>query len=228
MDILDHPVNKRIMNGCFPIEKLYPSDIEAGRTIDFNAKAKMGMTLLSENPELLSFLFINFGKKAAEFDSLNRLELYKRELNYYINARCSDDYLIINGSLQNAYNLIPVITPLDKVLWFGAQAYQMEIEINDDPEYDPESMMFAWIRLLDLAQEMELKTQRTVDISKVDHSTNLLELIRGGFKKTIIRNRTRELTNSEYSGLKRLNNQRKSLLSIIYSSNKLSHLKNDA
>ena len=215
MDILDHAVNKRIMNGSFPTEKLYPADIESKRNIDFDAEAESGLTLFSEVPELLSVLFVNFCNRCAEIDLINRPECYVQEVNYYINARCSEDYLKVNGSLQHAYNLVPIATPLDKALWFGAYAYQMESMLGSNHEYDPKSMMFTWIKLLDMAQALELKTQLTIDVSKVSYSTNLVKLLQDGFLKAEGKGIIRKLSNHEYAELKRVYRERDSLLSEI-------------
>lgn len=65
MDILDHAVNKRIINGSFPIEKLYPTDIECKRDINFEAQAEMGLRQFSETPELFSILISIFPRKSC-------------------------------------------------------------------------------------------------------------------------------------------------------------------
>ena len=85
MDVFDHPINKRGMNGFFPVEKLYPSDIEAARVIDFDAQAEEGMKLFSELPELFTLLFVGFSKRVAEIELLNSPEYYNQKVNYFIN-----------------------------------------------------------------------------------------------------------------------------------------------
>ena len=221
MDILDNTVNKRIMSGNFPVESLYPSTIEGGREIDIDARAESMMKQFEELPELFTILFIWFSKKVDELELLNRPEVYLQSVNYYINARCSEDYLKVNGSLQEAFKLAPVVTPLDKTLWFGAYAYQLENEIDSVREYDPVSMMFAWIKILNLAQNMELESHRTIDVKKVKSSTNILDLIKNGFSGPYVINCTRKLSNAEYNGLKTLTERRKALLSEIQDEKRL-------
>lgn len=215
MDILDNIVNKRIMSGNFPSERLYPSTTEKGRIIDFDAQAESMITLFEENPDVFACFFFFFCKKIEELEQFNHLELYMKDVNYYINARCSEDYLDLNGSMQDAFNLVPVVTPLDKTLWFGAFAYHMEKTIVPAVEYDSSSMMFAWIKMLDLAQTMEIKTHRTIDVKKISRSTNTLDLIKNGFNESQGFCCTRELSQKEYDGLKQLVEQRKVLLSKI-------------
>ena len=213
MDIIDNAINKRARNGYFPIEKLYPSNIEALRKIDFDAQSIDGISFFSDHPDVLSLYILNIRQRVAEHDSLN--QPYSNAVNYYINGRCSEDYLRINGSLQNAFNLIAVVTSLDKVLWFGASTFQIESDYNLESKYDTVRMMFTWIKLLDMAQEMELKTRRTVDVSKVTLSTDLIALIKSGFDKVKYKKATRELSNNEYERLKKLYKQKESLISEI-------------
>ena len=215
MDILDHAVNKRIINGSFPIEKLYPTDIECKRDINFEAQAEMGLRQFSETPELFSILISIFREKVAEIDLLNDPNSYKHELNYLINAGCSGNFLRAGGSLNYAYNLVPVVTPLDKVLWYGAFIYRLEYDLGYDTQDETVNMMFTWIKLLNMAQEMELKTLRTVDVRKVTDSTNVFELIRGGFTNVKNNNCIRKLSNAEYENLRKLYKQKNTLLSQI-------------
>ena len=216
MDIFDNAINKRIMGGSFPTDKLYSASIESDREIDFTGQAKEGLAVLSQNPDFFYVLFCFFRNKARELDSINRPEGYQQEINYLINARCSDDFLLVNGSLQDAYNLCPVVTPLDKVLWFGAYAYSMEIALNPEASIsEAKSMMFAWIHLLSLAQSMEFKTGRTIRTEAVKPTTRLFDILSGIYEERGLRSCIRKVTSKEANDLGDLFDQREELLSKI-------------
>ncbi len=129
MDILNNMVNKRIVEGSMPTEKLHPASIDLSYQIDFEAQADAGLSILKQNPYLLYTLILGFRNRVAELDSLQRPELYLNSVNFLINAKCSEDNLAINGSLIAAANINPVVTQLDKVLWYGAYSYYMEKEL---------------------------------------------------------------------------------------------------
>ena len=57
MDIFDNAINKRIMGGSFPTDKLYSASIESDREIDFTGQAKEGLAVLSQNPDFFYVLF---------------------------------------------------------------------------------------------------------------------------------------------------------------------------
>lgn len=216
MDILDNAINQRIMSGSFPTDKLFPSSIEEGRVIDFLAQAGKGLEVLRQNPDLFYVLFVGFCKKVQELDSLGRPECYIQGVNYLINAKYTDDYLRVNGSLQTAFNLCPVVTTLDKVLWFGAYAFYMEIELNQDvAQLETTSMMYAWIYLLDIAQKWELRSGNTIEISAVKPSTRIFDIISGTYEERRFRGCSRKLTKNEYAGLCALTKSRNELSSEI-------------
>jgi hypothetical protein len=216
MDIIDNAINQRIMSGSFPTEKLFPASIEAGRDIDILAHAEPTLEMLKHNPDLLFLFFTGFSKKVKELDLLQRPEGYIQDVNYLINAKCSEDYLLIDGSLQAAANLCPVVTPLDKTMWFGAYAFSMEIALNQDaPIEESTNMMFAWIHLLHLAQEMEIKTGLTIEIEDVRTSTQIFDFLNGKYEESKPHGVFRQLTKDEIDGLHTLSKKRIELLSEI-------------
>ncbi len=216
MDIIDNAINQRIMSGSFPTEKLFPASIEAGRDIDILAHAEPALEMFRQNPDLLFLFFTGFSKKVKELDLLQRPECYIQEVNYLINAKCSEDYLLIDGSLQTADNLCPVVTPLDKTMWFGAYAFSMEIALNQDAPVEKSSnMMFAWIHLLHLAQEMEMKTGLTIEIDAVRTSTQVFGFLNGKLEESKPHGVFRQLTKDEIDGLHTLSKKRIELLSEI-------------
>ena len=212
--MFDNDMNKRFLFGNFPNSKLLPAKIEDMRKVDFDMYYKREMSALSKNPEVLSALFICCNKKVAELEILNESDSYKQSISSYINAGCSFDFLRINGSYNIADDLLPVVTPLDKTIWYAAFAYSMEKVINPIDEQDSTSKMLFWISLLLKAQDMEIHSHRSIDVNKVDLSTNIINLIENGFidSQSDI---TRTLTDKEANSLKELSNRRKQLLSKI-------------
>ncbi|MBR6983108.1 MAG: hypothetical protein IKH75_06190 [Ruminococcus sp.] len=214
MELLDHVVNRRIMNGNFPVEKLYPANKEIN-PIDFEAESKMGMAVFIESPEFLNIMIRTFSQKVKELDSIGDSKYYFQRVNYYINTRYSADILENDKIGQKVNDLKPVVTPLDKVLWYGAFVYEKWMEFEEISKPESKNMMYAWIKMLDLAQDMELQTGRTIDVNKIDFSDDILDIIHSGFKYSSSHVYTRRLSDLEINDLKRLFEQRKALFNEI-------------
>ena len=213
MDILDNEVNQRIMAGNLPTVELHPASIDQFFQTDIAEQAKAGLSILMQNPDLFYTLIIGFRNRVAELDLLRQSELYLNGVNYLINAKCHEDYLTVNGSLNIAGSINPVVTQLDKVLWYGAYAYYMEKELHPKKEeYNLDSMMYAWVYLLELAQKMEFNYGQTIDISVIRPNTPIIEILTGNYSDSKTCKSIRALTSSESVGIKRLFEKRKALL----------------
>ena len=178
MDLFDNAVNRRFMSGSFPSEKLYPVSGDDCLEIDFEKEAAEALSLFKEHPEVFNFFFLSCRDRVKELDKLQIPELYTQEVNCYINTKHSPASLNVMGVILDAYNLCPVVTPLDKILWMGAHLYSFEEEfVRTEREYDPHKMMLAWVFLLLAVQENEQKTGKTIDVDSVTFESNLIDCI---------------------------------------------------
>ena len=216
MDIIDLAINRRIMAGFFPTEKLTSTSIEASFDIDFSTEAAPGLDIFKREPQLLYRLFKCCIDRVKEIEKLNYQECYCQEVNILINAKCRGDYLRIDGSLQDAINLTPVVTPLDKVLWFGAFAYYHDIYITKTaPANDATTIMLALIHLLFLAQDMELNQGYTIKIDAVTPTTRIYDILNGANNRKSFHGCLRKLTLIERASLKSLSEKKRELHSKI-------------
>lgn len=188
MDLLDNAINRRLMSGSFPSEKLYPVPIEDSCEIDFANEAADGWSLFKEHPEVFCFVFLSCRDRIKELDKMQMPELYTKEVNCYINTKYDPDSLNVTGVIQDAYNLCPVVTSLDKILWMGAHSYHFEGEfVNAERVYDPRKMMFAWIYMLQVVQEKEQKTGKTIDVEAVTFDCDLVGMILNDWEKNTVK-----------------------------------------
>ena len=211
MDLVDNKINQRIMFGSIPSMKLYPTKAEPVE-YDIKQQAQDGMFIFQNNPRFFTTMFILSSKRVQELCALDLPECYSQRVNTIINANCPEEYLNVTGSLQLVSTIFPAITPLDKVLWCGATEYQHEIEYNSSKiKEDFQSIMFAWIYLLNYAQQKEIETGRTIKIETVHPSTNILDLILNGFKNQKPRKHFRHLNSDELNSLRKYINEREAL-----------------
>ena len=215
MDIYDHPINQRISFGEFPLKQLYPCSITNSVFFDFEELSKSEISLFVDNPEFFNYLFLCFKQQVNALEKLNDTEVFIQIINIYINAKCPSDYLSIGGSFNDILNIQPVVTSLDKVLWYGIYMYSLEGELNPDSSENTINMMYAWIYLLLKAQETEIKTGYTIDVDKTSLSTNMIELILNDFQGSDASICIRKLTEHDLTQLFQIKSQRESLMAKI-------------
>lgn len=215
MDIFDNEINKRIVSGFFPTEKLYPAvkpDIE----FDIENRAQAGLKFFSEKPELFDLLFVCAAKTVEQLEVLQDNKYYSASFNPIINANHSEDYLKCNGSLQIASCLIPVVTKIDKALWCGAHSAFIESRINfSNSEYNPSDLFFTWVYLLLLTQQKELESKRHIDFDIIGSQKDYLKLLLGNYDEVSSQKHLKQLTQIELAELSSLFEQRDALKSLI-------------
>ena len=178
MDLLNNTINRRFMSGSFPAEKLFSVPIDNCHEIDFEKEAAEGLLLFEEHPEIFNIFFLICRDRVQELEKMHMPELYSQEINCYINTKYHPDSFNIVGVIQDAYNLCPVVTPLDKILWMGASLYHFDGEfIKAEKVYDPQKMMLTWIYLLLITQKKELDTRKTINVDAVDIESNVVSII---------------------------------------------------
>lgn len=215
MDIFDNEINKRIVSGFFPTEKLYPTvkpDIE----FEIEMRAQAGLKLFCEKPELFDLLFVCAAKTVEQLEVLQDNKYYSESFNTIINANHSEDYLKCNGSLQAASCLIPVVTKIDKTLWCGAHSAFIESKINfPNTEYDPTDIFFTWIHLLLLTQQKELESKRLIDFDIIGSQKDFLKKLLDNYDEDSSQNYSKKLTEQELTELSSLFEQRDALNILI-------------
>lgn len=216
MDILDNDVNKRIMSGHFPVGELHPTFIKQEFLVDFKSQANPGVAVLRQYPEFFYSLIQFFDQKVNEFDLIQQPDIYLNEITCLINAKCEEDCLNTNESLLEANSIIPVITPIDKALWYGAYLYYMGCKV--DPEKTDDDTIInvsTWIYLLNLIQTIELRTNQTVIIDALTPNSPLIDFILTDSRNVQTNKFLRPLTRIESDGIKGLFEKRTTLNSRI-------------
>lgn len=186
MNLLDNEINKRLISGFFPVDKLYPDDDYAPKACDFEKLAGDGLKVFRQYPVILNGLFSTFEKRVKELESLKQPELFEQEANVLINTGYCVDDLNATGQLYlEAAKLCSAVTSVDKILWYGAWAYYFNNDIMPDDEHYREhrDMMFAWIYLLKVVQEKELRYGQAINVKSITSKTNILKLIESDWNK---------------------------------------------
>lgn len=215
MEIFDNPINRDIVLGFLPHEKLYP----ASKPItEFNIDmiAKNGIKYFTSEPDFFNYMFFSCQEKVQEIEDLQLPFVFISDFNTIINANHSSSYLDPYSSLQIAINLIPVVTNLDKILWYGIHIFYLEQSLNQVKyNYDPKELMFTWIHLLLIAQEKEVKTGKTISISTNTFNGSILDLLQADFESSEVAPHLRNLTQIEIENLNTLFKSRHGLASMI-------------
>ncbi len=216
MDIYDHEINKMITAGFFPPEKLYPA-VKPNIEYDISKIALFGLDHFKSKSEEFDALFWFFKMQVELIDALQKPEAYIHPFNFIINTTHSEDYLSIHGSFPIAKDLIPVVTGLDKILWYGIYAFYQEQMINlGASEYDPPTLMFTWIYLLLLVQEKEYKNGYTIDLDSLKNVSDILTILLKDFNDSSVNPHLRKLTHNESLELSSLFNKRQELTTMIH------------
>lgn len=211
MYYFDLQINQRIELGEFPLDRLYPCSIAPFPFYNFEKQSKAIISNFIKVPIVFSKLFMDYKQNVDIIQSLNKATVYNNEINVYINTKCSPEYL--SDSLYNdVCNILPVVTPLDNVLWYGIHLYFQENWLSPNlTEYNTLNMMYTCIYLLLKAQEAEIKTGYTIDVDKISLSTNLIHLLLNDFQGNNAYPYLIKLPESDVSKLKQLKEQRDTL-----------------
>jgi len=187
MSIIDHEINKRIMHGKFPGVELMPAPFEEIEKIDFKRRAEESFEILNRNPaRVLNKIeegWARMEKNAqgnGEYTYINRL-VY--DINFLINTGYDKDLLNPNYHLEEAASsLNPVVTAIDKIIWHIIQPElfvknDVGAAISDQNYYS----LFMWVYCLLQVEEKEFDTGKTIDVSKLDISSPLPDLLTGAW-----------------------------------------------
>lgn len=125
----------------------------------------------------------------ANRNSINNIDALERnygsieiannlEVNCILNTGYPLEHVNISETAMIEYNSNPVSTTFDKALYLGASLlyFQTELKTIEQP-IDNNSMMFALIYLLQIVQDKELSTGKTIDVDKITLSSNIMDAI---------------------------------------------------
>ncbi len=174
-------INKRILSGNLPLERLYAMPYTKKQKADFRELAKDGLQRLFQSPDVLTRLI-----KYATVDDFQswvldiqdgdyhevEKEFYKTNISLMLNTGYSQSSLSENGNThKRAAELCPYVTTLDKRLWKGT--FSSELLYSEDDF----SMPYVCAYMLIIVQEKELSSGYTIDLDKINLSTPIMSLI---------------------------------------------------
>ena len=169
MDIADHIVNRRIVQGFFPAEPLVPElSNEVKEKDHIISQFSRKLYDLRSDPELFGFFFSNAYNRVKELEMVGRNEIFIQNLvNAIINTLRPVDWVSPNLLLK-ACSICPVVTNLDKLIWFLANSsYTGGMLAPENEKEEAYSVSYDWALLLRQIQEKERISQKTLDIEKV-------------------------------------------------------------
>lgn len=177
-NLFDYTINKEILAGHFPTEKLRPLHVYPEPDCDFKSIIRKGMGLLNKDPESIGALLPAFYEIMKSTENIGKQEAFQRKFNTLINAKCPyDAFNESSKTKQEAVELFPAVTELDKGLWYFANVSYLYYEFRFQEEIDQYAMMVTWCYLLREAQEKEYSSGLTLIIDAIDFSTPLLSLL---------------------------------------------------
>ncbi len=224
MDFFSDEINRRIINGGLPTGRLLPATTEIQK-INIAERSKRGIAFFQNNSKLFVKLLNAWSKIYHEMAMAENEEPSAGiPINIFINTHCAVNHWFLSDPFRAAFDLIPVVTPLDKALWYGAFNYWCMIEYKAFSDVSPlKDLMFACIYLLDLSQKAELQSGKTISFDELDNCTNILAGILCGFSLGEEHLPVRNLTEKEHESLVKLNSERESLCSSILEERRVSN-----
>ena len=209
-------INKSLYEGRFPCEMMSPGDITKAEKVDLEQKAAEGLSVLKANPELAYVLLMSARDRIHEVESIRFSHSYEQQVNVLINAGYQPDSInILSNAYQKTVATKPVVTYLDKCIWFIAFIDHFSLA-NGMAEHVEEisQMVYAWIYLLLYVQNKELESGLTIKIDSFDSSLDFLEIVYSPWGRDGI---YQDLSSDEVKQLKFLQDQRLSLSSLCQS-----------
>ena len=211
--VMDNPVNKRIESGCFPVESLIPVRVDDIKKIDFIEKTKEVAEFFRDVPELFGGILLNASQRLKEFEEMNQVIDYQGDMSIIVNTGYFIDDLNINAAyVKEASEYNPVVTDLDKSLWYAAFSFFLYDCLNDkgkDNEQN-ESSMLMFVHLLRICQEKELDLGITLSIEKVSKPAELYRILSEPWDQ-LNRKITRKISDTEKEKLRALQKARREL-----------------
>lgn len=208
MDPVENKIDRQLISGKLPTHKLYPAIVKDNGYIDYREKAINGLKTLKEDPQLLYWL-IKYAYEMVEVIEVYQPSFCFPEINCLINARCIEDSINDVLFLNNEINQMkPVVTRLDKALCFLARCFSSLCSVYPERASFYNEMMFTWVYLLRLAQNMELKKGQTIEIKKLKQDSPILHLLLWQDESVRAKKYLHKLTNEEKAGLYQLGQKR--------------------
>ena len=178
-------INKRILSGNLPLERLYSVQYTKKPKVDLRELAKEGIRKLFEAQEVLSrrlqygsdFESLLLDSQDYDRDGVGEVEkeFYKTNISLLLNTGYSQSVLSENGEIhKRASELCPYVTSLDKRLWKTAVSCELATKLSFE---DDICMPYAYAYLLLVLQEKELRLGYTIDLDKIKLSTPITSLI---------------------------------------------------
>ena len=178
-DLYSGLVNKRIQAGNLPHCQLQVAPPVVTSESQFLEKARLGLSVLQANPDLLLSMVQIFSIRAQEISYLPQDNLFERDFNLLINTGFSLDSINLTGeAYKKATVLLPFVTFLDKVLWYAIHAYDFDMMwLSSQQGLEKESLFYAWISIFKVVQKKEQCHGKTINLSVICDSTPLFELL---------------------------------------------------
>lgn len=174
-----NPANERIMQGCFPKCSLQKHSQDVVASLNYFEKAKDILIYFKENPDKLYDAISSAITTIDAGEHILDAHNYEAPFNLVINTSYNPAALNIDSpACQEAIQLCPVVTSLDKALWVLISTYAIIVKTAPEDARDPMiEFFFAWMYLLKIVQENELIFGKTLDFSSVKCTDPLFEII---------------------------------------------------
>lgn len=203
-----HRINDRLLMGHFPDCQIR---IDLKREVlisDINKKERKGHSIIKKYSlplHLALQIYLNqFNAVLNEYGD----EVLAQEFNFLINTLINPETVSVdNEFVQQAIQQFPAVTVFDKALW-GAVLDSYSLALVDDKDWL--CVSYAWIRLLRTVQQKEIKYKKTIDLSLINETTPLLDILYRSWDDISAPCFT-EITANEYTSLEKLSAEQERL-----------------
>jgi len=205
--------NERIVQGNLPQSPLHSVSSTTPESFDFYEKGSDTLVYFKKNPEVLYGAISSSLNFVATTDGLLQTNNFEAPFNIVINTAYNPAALSYDTPAYNeAIQLCPVVTDIDKALWLIIASQAMLINTVDGEEkaYLVE-MFFAWLYLLKIVQQNEYIFGKTLDFSSVSETGPVLEILWSPWSDRNTYAHFIDLTPAELDASQKLEHTRKAL-----------------
>lgn len=180
-NVFDNEVNKQLLAGQFPNQKLYPVPINQILPLNIEDKAVTGIKLIKACPEFTVQMIRTCRLRYDEIKRVYLSEFVDSYTNVAVNAYQYYSTFSLLDKIQEDLRLLhPCVTDIDKALWTIVWSYMGEINLgcNSSEIFD---LYYGFLYLLRNVIDKENKYSLTIDLNKLSSKSCIASIILGSW-----------------------------------------------
>lgn len=210
--------------GSFPSSPIEYCEGYVSNKYDFEFESKEEINFLRANPEITSFFFFTYKTRLEEMKKINNFnphDLYSVDMLSLTLVHYNIDPIISNKQIvEKIENVLPYTNEFEEIISLIISHFLTSLEYSDFCKSDErktktKNAAFAFIYLLNIVQTKELNSNRTISIDRINHNTNIVDLMLNDWDTPSCSEFLKDLPNEQKIKLIDLSNIKKELLKIF-------------